>query len=52
MTTLQQQHYPNLPTQVAQVRRVAEAIDPAQLTLAQKPKIGALVLRKMAQTYS
>jgi hypothetical protein len=41
MATLQKQAYPQLDAQVTQVRRAAEAIDPAQLTLQQKAQIGA-----------
>lgn len=58
MATLQRQRYSNLDAQVTQVRRAAEAIDPAQLTLAQKPQVGAFfaqaseTLRMMAQTRS
>lgn len=58
MATLQQQRYPNLDAQVAQVRRAAEAIDPAQLTLTQKQQVGAFfaqageALRMMTQTRS
>ncbi len=58
MTMMQKERYPNLDAQVAQVRRAAEAIDSAQLTLAQKTQVGAFfaqaseVLRVMAQAGS